>query len=302
MKLSLPFLLGIIVLAQNGFTQNLTGTWKGVFNDYKLVIIQKEDSLFGYTYDTGRGFCQAHFIGKYFRESKIVQGENTGFIKRSVTHGLSTYALNYFSDKSNEYLEGSQGSKGILMKALSFGNTESVAYKKVSNEVDSTDFMIRSTTKYIPPVMIEKEIPIVVEDIITTSDTILIRKQQQLIIEKEKRTTNILKRIETMADSITLRLYDNGTIDHDTVTVIYNGNIIVNKLGLTATVFEIKIPVNESLNVQRIELMANNLGKIPPNTAHLEILAGKDKYTLSVSADFTINAGIDVLYTKENTR
>lgn len=302
MKFLVIFIFAITVLAQNGFTQNLTGTWKGVFNDYKLVIIQKEDSLFGYTYDTGGGFCEAHFVGKFFRENNIVQGENTGFIRRSITHGLSTYRLNYFVEKSNEYLEGTLGSKGIVMKVLSFGNTESVAYKKESNDVDSTDFMIRRATNYIPLVRIEEQKEMLVEDIIPNSDFVLFRDQQQLTVEKEKRTTNILKRIETTADSITLRLYDNGTIDQDTVTVFFNGNIIVNKLALTATVFEIKIPINESLNTQRIELLANNMGKIPPNTAHLEILAGKDKYSLKVSADFTKNAGINIVYTKEKTR
>lgn len=280
----------------SSLTQDLSGTWQGIYNNFKMVLVQKGDSLFGYTYDTGLGFCEANFIGYFKSTTKLLKGENTSFIRRTASHSLSSYMLNYSTDSGGEYLKGTIGAKGTVMKIMSFGMRERVAYKKVSNEVDSTDFMINRLKDRLSRSAVTVILPSV-----EMQDNVAINEPTKatLTIEKEKRTTNLFKRIETSADSITLRLYDNGTIDDDTVTVFYNGKIILNKLGLTAQIVEIKIPVNESFEIQKIELMANNLGSIPPNTANLEILAGKDKYTLRVSADLKVNAGIEVLYKKE---
>jgi len=296
MKQRLVILLLLFGFNATVFAQDLTGTWRGLFNDFKLVLIQKGDSLFGYSYDTGMGFCEAHFLGSFQQEKKLIKGENTGFIRRTASHGLSSYSLMYSADAGGEYLKGSIGAKGTALKILSFGMRERVAYKKVSNRVDTTTFMAKRLSGKPEESAPEETKPALAE---MENQPIIALTTDVLTVEKEKRKTTLFKRIETSVDSITLRLYDNGTIDNDTVTVFYNGKIILERLGLTATIYEIRIAVNESFYTQRIELMANNLGSIPPNTANLEIKAGKSTYTLRVAADYTVNAGIDVLYKKQ---
>jgi hypothetical protein len=91
-------------------------------------------------------------------------------------------------------------------------------------------------------------------------------------------------------------LHDNGEIDNDTVTVFLNGKIIIDRLGLKVKPYETMIAINVKDSLQYIELMANNLGTIPPNTAYLTIWAGKQKYELRVSSDYRVNARIDIRY------
>jgi hypothetical protein len=56
------------------------------------------------------------------------------------------------------------------------------------------------------------------------------------------------------------------------------------------------IPVNKDNSFHVIELMANNLGSIPPNTAFMLILAGKERYELRLTSDFSVNAQINIQY------
>jgi hypothetical protein len=92
-------------------------------------------------------------------------------------------------------------------------------------------------------------------------------------------------------DSITLSIYDNGEIDGDTVSVFLNDIRIVEKIGLSARAYKINIPVERN-KVNKIELFAENLGKIPPNTGLLEIYSGEKRYQIFFSATLEKNAVI----------
>lgn len=284
------------IIATTTYSQNLTGTWLGVGNDYKIVIVHINDSCFGYTYDTGGGYCKANFIGTYNDSTKKLKGINTSFIERTLSHGLSTYRLNYSKVGAAEYLKGIAGPKGMAAKILTLGLGASVSYRKVSDEFDTTKLIAAKLSSY-PPVAVIKD---------TTHATAVIDKKDsslpvenkiaELNRQKETRLSQLVNTIITDVDSLRLTLHDNGEIDNDTVTVFLNGKIIVNQLGLTARLFETMIPINSKDSVQSIELMANNLGSIPPNTAYLTIWAGKEKHELRVSSDYRVNARIDIRY------
>lgn len=92
-------------------------------------------------------------------------------------------------------------------------------------------------------------------------------------------------------DSITLSIYDNGEIDGDTVSVFLNDVRVVEKIGLSAQAFKINIPVEKN-KVNKIELFAENLGKIPPNTGLLVIYSGDKRYQIFFSATLEKNAVI----------
>ena len=96
-------------------------------------------------------------------------------------------------------------------------------------------------------------------------------------------------------DSIVLRVYDNGVVDGDIVSIIYNDQVVIDKLSLTARALEIKIPVNKS-GTNSLVFHAHNLGEFPPNTAKLEIIYGKKKEELTVASDLTVSSTIDVVH------
>lgn len=299
MKFRIELILCFFFVSVKGFSQNLTGTWEGSSGNYcKLVILQINDSCFGYTYDTGLGHCKANFIGTYKELSKNLVGLNPNFIEKSFFHTLSTYNLVYSKKGNIEYLRGTISPKSTGAKIMAMGLPQGIWYKKISSEIDTTK-MMADKAQYHQPQIAEDKIEKKSEDKPTskTEDTVLISKVNPVVdlkTVKESRTSTLIKTLETEADSIRLVLYDNGEIDGDTVTVFYNGAIIYNTVPLGVKPLEITLAVNKSNVVNTIELMANNLGSIPPNTALLLIFAGKERHELRVSSDYSTNAQINI--------
>lgn len=113
-----------------------------------------------------------------------------------------------------------------------------------------------------------------------------------------ERKKNVVKTVNVDTDSITLRLYDNGVVDGDIVSVVYNDKTVVDKLSLIARALVIKLPVRKE-GINTIVFHAHNLGEFPPNTAQLEVLYGNKKEELTISSDYTISSAIDIIYQKK---
>ena len=107
------------------------------------------------------------------------------------------------------------------------------------------------------------------------------------------RTDKELRRIVVNDKKITLNIYDNGTIDGDTISIYYNGKALLKKKGLTANPLLVEVELDETMSLHSIVLFAENLGSIPPNTALVIFTtkAGK-RYELYASATLQQNAAI----------
>ncbi len=95
------------------------------------------------------------------------------------------------------------------------------------------------------------------------------------------------------SDSLVLALYDNGEVDGDTVSVILNGEIIIEKQRLTSAAFKktIYFSPDETDSVLLV-LYAENLGIYPPNTGLLIVKDGEESYYVRFKADYDRNAAI----------
>lgn len=108
-------------------------------------------------------------------------------------------------------------------------------------------------------------------------------------IKLEERRNELIKEIVVDQDSISVTLYDNGTIDGDSVTLIFNDKILTTHqlLSEKPVTFYIKIAPGNSRN--ELVMYAENLGSIPPNTALMVIYDGEKRYELNVSSSKTSN-------------
>ncbi|MBK7433791.1 MAG: LamG domain-containing protein [Chitinophagaceae bacterium] len=140
----------------------------------------------------------------------------------------------------------------------------------------------KDTVKIVPPPP-----PLVIADtpVIKTPDPV---KEPPL----EKRNKELIRQITVDHDSISVTLYDNGQIDGDTVTLIYNDKILATHRKLTdkPQTFIIKITPGNSRN--ELIMYAENLGSIPPNTALMVIYDGDKRYELNVSSSKTTNGAV----------
>jgi hypothetical protein len=125
-----------------------------------------------------------------------------------------------------------------------------------------------------------------------------------VITEKafNNRKKDYAKIIEVDNSTIQLEVYDNGTIDYDSVSLLLNGKMILPKTMLTHHSVKLTIELDETLEFNELGMFAENLGLIPPNTAALIIRDGKKKYEVVLNSDFNKNAIIQLKTNKGNNK
>ena len=95
------------------------------------------------------------------------------------------------------------------------------------------------------------------------------------------------------SDSLSIALYDNGEVDGDTVSVIINDEMFIQKQGLRSSAFRKTFYIPQTAGDSLlVVLYAENLGKYPPNTGLLQIKDGDDIFYVRFKADLDRNAAI----------
>lgn len=99
---------------------------------------------------------------------------------------------------------------------------------------------------------------------------------------------------EVESDSIRLSFYDNGEIDGDSISVFVNNNLVLSHQELAAKAFNLYLHLDTTREVNEISMFAENLGRIPPNTALMVLTDGKNRYEVFMSSSLTENATIEL--------
>jgi len=95
---------------------------------------------------------------------------------------------------------------------------------------------------------------------------------------------------------IRLDFYDNGEIDDDSISVRVNNKIVLTHEKLSAEPITTFIRVDLNNTFHEVEMIAENVGTIPPNTALLIITAGKKRYELFLSSSDQKSAKVRFVY------
>jgi hypothetical protein len=110
----------------------------------------------------------------------------------------------------------------------------------------------------------------------------------------QERQTPVIATIPVRGtDTVTVVLYDNGEIDGDSVSLYMNNELILQHYKLTAQPKVLLVAIDKSLPVNRLVLFAENLGKLPPNTALMEVTVHGKTYELFLSTDYKKNASVE---------
>jgi hypothetical protein len=115
----------------------------------------------------------------------------------------------------------------------------------------------------------------------------------KVLLEREN---NLIKTIYTNERTLTVEIFDNGTIDNDTISLYHNNKLVIShgKLNFTPLRFNIKCTEEEIRH--ELILVAENLGEIPPNTALMVITAGKKRYEVFLTSNEKRNAKVVIEY------
>ncbi len=115
------------------------------------------------------------------------------------------------------------------------------------------------------------------------------------ITESYTRRKSIMNReLLVESDSVRLSFYDNGEIDGDSISVFVNNQLVLSHQGLQEKAFNIYLHLDSTRELTEVSMFAENLGRIPPNTALMVITDGKNRYEVFLSSSLTENATVEL--------
>ena len=106
------------------------------------------------------------------------------------------------------------------------------------------------------------------------------------------RENKLVKQVIVNSPSISIDLYDNGTIDNDTIMIFDNKVLLLEnkRLSYKATHFEVNF--NKENNRHEIIIVAHNLGTVAPNTALMVVKDGNSRQEIYITSTLSVNAMI----------
>lgn len=274
-------------------------------------------------------YCKAYFKGTYDKRNKIYTITGTKFIENSGDHILMLIKLWFTSTGGSTMLRGSVSASNSLLNMFDETSGEAFWVKKVADEPSKPGKYLPVCFDPNPPITTntkpenkpknptnpgndKKQ-----KDKETTNKTEVKKDNDKTKVEEPKKETTKTKpdkpvvpenqnqeltnQMNTRSNSfvstlkvnvttIKIRLYDNGTVDNDTVSIFYNGKLLKTHQRLSDSPVEIDLDLDKSAKEHKLVLFAENLGSIPPNTSLIVVTAGKNRYELNSSASFRENA------------
>jgi len=236
---------------------------------------------------------------------------------------FQTHRLHYEKDSGMEILRGTwipapnQG-KGCgtgtttlsrkIINSLPIGfmprKTESVAkaktfakkpsYKKEpehKHEIATTHKKPNAPIRKVPNQKTQLQKPNEVESLVTTNDLSDQNVEKPPTISPaikgfEIRRKDIVKTIEITQPTFKLDFYDNGEIDGDSITVFYNGKIVLSHQRLSDKPISLTLTIDKNSPENIVTMYADNLGTIPPNTALMVVTDGGKRYEVRMESDY----------------
>ena len=110
------------------------------------------------------------------------------------------------------------------------------------------------------------------------------------------RENKLVKKIITNSKTVSIDLFDNGTIDNDTIIVFDNKKLLVNKKRLSYKAIHLEFNFTENSREHEVIIVAHNMGTVPPNTALLLFKDGKNRQEYFITSTNKINAKILIVY------
>lgn len=114
------------------------------------------------------------------------------------------------------------------------------------------------------------------------------------------RANPLVRALTVNTKDLVLNIYDDGEIDHDTVSVYLDNRQVINHAMLTDRPLILAVHLDESNDFHRLVLVADNEGDIPPNTSLMIVKAGDKEYEVRINTTLQKNAVITFKYVKEN--
>jgi len=114
----------------------------------------------------------------------------------------------------------------------------------------------------------------------------------------KNRSNELMKVLTVNNPDVTVKLYDNGEIDGDTISVYLDNKLVLSAKGLSTTPLIVKLKMDEDNSEHELVMVAENLGRIPPNTALMIVESGEQRFDVRITSTEQKNAVVRFKYQK----
>jgi hypothetical protein len=102
-------------------------------------------------------------------------------------------------------------------------------------------------------------------------------------------------------EQVTIKLYDNGEIDGDSISVFVDKQLKLSHKALSASPIVLTLDFDASDTEHEVVMVAENLGRFPPNTSLMVITAGDKRYQVQITSTEQKNALVKFKYEKPSS-
>lgn len=264
----------------------------------RLLIIKKFPIIY-YRSTSTKKAVMVDMMGTFeFRVAKtgsVLNGSLTSYSEHSFLMPVINYRLIRDTlpapPKKATITKKENNIPNVEKKKTTPANPKIVApYIAIASTANNKDTVIKKMDTLKITKETKTDIPVIIPATVLTEEAFHARKK------------DYAKIIDIENSSIKLEVYDNGSIDYDSVSLLLNDKVILPKAMLTHRSIKLTINLDESLEYNELGMFAENLGMIPPNTAALIIRDGNKKYELTLNSDFSKNAIIQLRTKKANKK
>jgi len=305
--------------ASNGTINPATG--KVVLQELKLLELKMASTSYAcwmicflqYSKNGDEEFLEGKY-SSYREADSSFCGRGTVYLRRVVTSDF--YKEPFLAKREKEKKESiakkpvtDTPSRKPLVAASKKAPLSTTANKKptvtkppVSNPVAKKPVTKKPPTSNIAPLAKTKDIKAVplTPEIVPEKKEHDIKMKEPVFIPLvlKNRENEVVQTINVKSNEINIRIYDNGTIDHDTISVYLYKKLVISHQMLTTNPITLNIKMDESSSYHELVMVADNLGDIPPNTSLMVVKAGDKQYEVRITSTEQKNAMVIFKYDK----
>jgi hypothetical protein len=169
--------------------------------------------------------------------------------------------------------------KPLVKKTSPTAKTNKPPTKKITKPIAKTTIKPKIDTTA------KTNIPVVKNPVKITTSAILKERQNEL-----------MKSLTVTDPDVTIKLYDNGEIDDDTISVFYDKKLMLSNKRLSAAPIILKLKMEDDGEDHELVMVAENLGRIPPNTSLMIVEAGDQRFDVRITSTAQKNALVRFKY------
>ena len=269
----------------------------------------------------GKVYLEKEGLIKKIANTAVKTGGNNAIVKNTKTPIAST-AVN----KTTTAVVGKNPSSIVKSKESSSNITTKPIVNIVANNAVKTNPKVNTSTQQkLPATTLNNSTVLSNTPVVKTSEPIVINtspatkdsdtKRPNNEVKSESINTNnnpgnnndealpwvllgrenkLIKRLSTSSKKITLDLYDNGTIDNDTIIIYDNNKVIANLKRLSYKAIHVDLEFTTAQH--DIVIVAHNMGSIPPNTALVVLNDGNSRQEFFITTTNKVNAKFEFVY------